>query len=73
MTQQATKYGIYVSPKEKKAVRITSPYWIPESPDWVYLTDEVNATLLRIRQLAKEKRLTPEADAITWGAFPTKG
>ena len=72
MTQQASKFGIYVNPKEKTAVRITSPYWTPEEPDWVYLTDEVNATLLKIRDLAKEKNLTPDAGAITWGDFPTK-
>ena len=57
--QQGSKFGIYVNAKEKKAVRINSPYWIPEEPDWVYLTPEVNATLLRIREMAQEQNLVP--------------
>ena len=51
--QQASKFGIYLNAKENQVVRINSPYWIPEEPDWVMLTPEVNATLLQIRELAK--------------------
>ena len=47
-----------------------SPYWIPEEPDWVFLTSEVNATLLQIRELAKEKGTAPDPDSITWGSLP---
>ncbi len=72
MMPQASKFGIYLNSKESKVVRITSPYWIPEAPDWVYLTDEVNATLLKIRELAKEKKLAPNPDAIQWDAIPLR-
>ena len=72
MMPQASKFGIYLNSKESKVVRITSPYWIPEAPDWVYLTDEVNATLLKIREMAKEKKLAPNADAIQWDAIPLR-
>ena len=72
MTQQASKFGIYVNPKENTAVRITSPYWIPEPPDWAYLTDEVNATLLKIRELAKEKSIGANPEAIQWTQIPLR-
>ena len=47
-----SKFGIYLNKKESRVVRINSPYWIPEGEEWVYLTPEVNMTLLKIRELA---------------------
>jgi len=70
--QQASKFGIYLNAKESRVVRINSPYWFPEEPDWVFLTPEVNATLLHIRELAKKEGLVPDADAIKWGTIPLK-
>ena len=52
--------------------RINSPYWIPEEPEWVFLTPEVNATLLNIRELAKEQGRSGEPDSITWGTIPLR-
>ena len=70
--QQSSKFGIYLNAQDRKVVRINSPYWIPEEPDWVYLTPEVNATLLQIRDLAQDKKLVSEAGDITWGNIPIK-
>ncbi len=70
--QQSSKFGIYLNVQEKKAVRINSPYWIPEEPDWICLTPEVNATLLQIRDMAGEKKLLSDANEITWGSLPLK-
>ena len=64
------KFGIYVNAKEHHAVRINSPYWFPPAPDWAFVTDEVNATLLKIRDLAKEQGLTPTPERITWTSIP---
>ena len=61
------KFGIYLNVKEGTVMRITSPYWIPSGEDWVLLTPEVNITLLRIRELAKEQGLTNAPGQITWG------
>lgn len=72
MTPHTARFGIYLSPSEHKIVRINSPYWFPEEPEWVYVTDEVNATLLRVRDIAREKALVPDADSITWGRIPLK-
>ena len=68
--QQASKFGIYLNANENQAVRINSPYWIPEEPDWVFLTPEVNMTLLKIRELAQEHGLSSDSASITWGTIP---
>ena len=70
MIPHASKFGIYLNAKENKVVRITSPYWLPEPPEWVYVTDQVNATLLKIRDIIGEKALGPEPDSVTWGRIP---
>ena len=70
--QYTSKFGIYLNSKDGKVVRINSPYWIPEEPDWTFLTPEVNATLLQIRDLAKEQALSDSPDSITWGTIPLK-
>lgn len=68
--QQASKFGIYLNASENQVVRINSPYWIPPEPDWVFLTPEVNATLLQIRELAKDQSGVTDADSIKWGTIP---
>lgn len=72
MLAHVSKFGIYLNATEGKVVRITSPYWFPEEPDWVYVTDEVNATLLKIRDLIQEKGLSAEAETVVWGRIPLK-
>ena len=72
MLSHVSKFGIYLNDKERKVVRITSPYWLPEEPDWVYVTDKVNATILKIRDMIREKALSELPDDITWGRIPLK-
>ena len=72
MLPHVSKFGIYLNAAEGKVVRITSPYWFPEEPDWVYVTNEVNATLLQIRDLIGEKNLSQEANSVSWGRIPLK-
>ena len=64
---QHERFGIYLNTKKHQAMRISSPYWIPSGVGWVFLTPEVNATLLKIRELAKEKGLVKDPDKIVWG------
>ena len=70
--QQASKFGIYLNSNDNQVVRINSPYWIPEEPDWVFLTNEVNATLLNIREMAQKRGLSKDSSSITWGTIPLK-
>ena len=67
---QHDKFGIYLHLKDLKIVRINSPYWIPSGPEWVKMTPDVNSTLLKVRDMAKEKKLVSEPDKITWGTLP---
>ncbi|MBI4202454.1 MAG: hypothetical protein HY532_05000 [Chloroflexi bacterium] len=72
MPLDPSKVGIYFSAKEKKVVRITSPYWVPEPPDWVMVTNAPNETLTRVRELIKEKNLLGNPSDVTWGTLPVQ-
>jgi len=63
---EQAKFGIYLNTKELKLARINSPYWIPSGPDWVFLTPEVNMSLLKARKLAADKKLVSDPDKIVW-------
>ena len=67
-----SKIGIYLNAREGKAVRITSPYWIPEEPDWVLVTNEPNATLVSIQEMVREKKLVSDPSGVVWGSLPLK-
>ena len=64
---QQEKFGIYLNVKERNAMRISSPYWIPSVDEWVLIAHDVNATLLKIRELAKEKSVVGDPEKIIWG------
>ena len=70
--QYTSKFGIYVNSKDGEVVRINSPYWLPEEPDWVFLTPEVNSTLLQIRDLAREQGISDDPGNLVWGRIPLK-
>jgi hypothetical protein len=64
---QQEKFGIYLNTRDCRVMRITSPYWIPSGDEWVLITSEVNATLLKIRDLAREKGVVSDPESIVWG------
>lgn len=66
---QREKFGIYLNIKDLKVMRINSPYWIPSEDEWVFITPEVNATLLNIRQIVKQEGLVVEPDKIFWAGI----
>ena len=68
----ANKFGIYLNDGEKKVVRINSPYWFPPEPEWVFLSPEVNATLLELRRLAEEGGLSEDPGGLSWGTIPLR-
>ena len=69
---QLDQMGIYLNAKEATVVRITSPYWIPEEPDWVIVTDSPNETLVRIREIITEKSLMSNSSSVNWGNIPLR-
>jgi len=64
------QFGIYLNTKGKEVLRVNSPYWIPKGDEWVYLTPDVNMTLVKIRELARERGLVDKPSEIAWGDFP---
>ena len=69
---QKPKFGIYININTMAVVRINSPYWIPSEPDWKFLTDDVNTTMVEIRRLAQESRLAKEPNKLNWTTIPQK-
>jgi len=69
---EQSKIGIYVNANEGKVVRITSPYWLPEEPDWRLVTNEPNATLLAVRDMIKDQKLMNDPSSVTWGSLPLR-
>jgi len=67
------KFGIYLNVKQLKVVRINSSYWIPSGKEWVFITPEVNATLLNIRELVRQRKLVNQSDKIVWGGITEFG
>ena len=70
MQQQARKFGIYYNAADNQVVRINSPYWFPPEPDWQMVTNEVNATLLEIRQMITDQGLSGDAGSAVWTTLP---
>ena len=69
---EQSQMGIYLNAKEATVVRITSPYWIPEEPDWALVTNDPNETLLRIREIISEKSLMSDSSSAHWGNIPLR-
>ena len=67
------KIGIYVNPGEGTVVRITSPYWLPEEPDWKLVTGDPNATLVAIKQAITDKGIMQDASGVVWTSIPDRG
>ena len=67
------KIGIYVNANEGTVVRITSPYWLPEEPDWKLVTGDPNATLIAVRQAIKDKGIMQDASDVVWTSIPDRG
>lgn len=67
------KIGIYVNPGQGTVVRITSPYWLPEEPDWKLVTGDPNATLLAVRQAIQDNGILQDASGVVWTSIPDKG
>ena len=64
------KFGIYFNTSTGEILRINSPYWIPEVPEWLWLSDEVNITLTEARQRIESKNLFEDVGSIHWGTLP---
>jgi len=67
-----SKMGIYLNVETTQVVRITSPYWIPESPQWTLITNQTNAPLSTIREIIKEEGIVNNVEGVVWTGLPIK-
>ncbi len=65
-----SKIGVYLQPRDGKLLRITSPYWIPDTPEWVMITNDPNVTLLAAREIIGERGLMEDVEGAFWGRLP---
>lgn len=72
MAEKTTQFGIYLNTNDGKAVRITSPHWLPPAPDWIFVTNEVNATMVSIREMVQDQKLFPSPEQVIWGQIPSQ-
>ena len=72
MAESSNPFGIYLNTKDGKAVRITSPHWMPPAPDWIFVTNEVNATMVSIREMVRAQKLFSSPEQIIWGQIPSQ-
>ena len=60
------KIGIYLNPKRLKAFRASTVHAAPDSPDWVFISDDSMIGMVTIRQIAAERRLVDDPQKIEW-------
>ena len=70
MQTDNSKYGIYLNSKRFEVLRITSPYWLPATPDWVLISNDVNATLSCVKGMIKDNDSELDSESIQWGRIP---
>ena len=66
------QYGLYLNCENSEVVRITSPYWLPKGPEWIFLTNDVNATLSFLKEIIENGDLESHYDSVQWGRIPDK-
>lgn len=67
-----SQYGIYFNLKKSEVVRITSPYWLPKGPDWIFLSNDVNVTLSSLKGIIENGDLESDSGSVQWGRIPDK-
>ncbi len=72
MQTDNSKYGIYLNFKRFEVLRITSPYWLPTTPDWVLISNDVNATLSCVKGMIKDNDSELDSESIQWGRIPNQ-
>jgi len=69
MDRDKAPTGIYLNTSTMQVLRCSTSFSVPRGPEWVLVTPEVNATLLKIREVAREKGLASDPDKIVWGSW----
>lgn len=58
--------GIYVNPSKRLAYRASTTHAAPDSADWILISEDSMIGMLQVRDIARERGLVDQADAIQW-------
>jgi hypothetical protein len=58
--------GIYLNPKTMHAYRASTTHAAPEGPDWILVSDDSMIGMMRVREIAQERRLVENPEAVQW-------
>jgi hypothetical protein len=60
------KIGIYLNAKRLKAFRASTVHAAPENPDWVFISEDSMIGMVKIREIATERKLVNDPQKIEW-------
>lgn len=66
MAENEAVPGIYLNTRTGKALRAATRFAAPSAPDWVLLDEDTMIGMVRVRELATERKLVADAAAIQW-------
>ena len=66
MTDAEPVPGIYLNTRTRKALRAATRFAAPAGPDWVLLDEDTMIGMVRVRELAAERRLVDDPQQIQW-------
>ncbi|MGH2585266.1 MAG: hypothetical protein ACRDJE_10170 [Dehalococcoidia bacterium] len=66
MTSDQAVPGIYLNTRTRKALRAATRFAAPTAPDWVLLDEDTMIGMVRVRELAAERKLVEEPAQIQW-------
>ena len=58
--------GIYLNTRTRKALRAATRFAAPTGQDWHLLDQDTMIGMVRVRELAAERGLVEDAEAIQW-------
>jgi hypothetical protein len=58
--------GIYVNPKTRQAFRASTTFAAPDDPDWVLISEDSMIGMVRIREIASERKLVADVSELQW-------
>ena len=66
MTEPQGVPGIYLNTRTRKALRAATRFAAPTGPDWLLLDEDTMIGMVRVRELAAERRLLDDPQQIQW-------
>ena len=66
MTDAEPAPGIYLNTRTRKALRAATRFAAPAGPYWVLLDEDTMIGMVRVRELAAERRLVDDPQQIQW-------